>query len=34
MHSNEMKNAQKGLAVITSKVFMNPGIYPKMQRKE
>ncbi len=33
MHSSEMKKAQKGLAVITSKVFMKPGIYPKMVRK-
>lgn len=33
MHSNEMKKAQKGLAVTTSKVFMAPGIYPKMQFK-
>lgn len=33
MHSSEMKKAKKGLAVITSKVFMKPGIYPKMIKK-
>jgi H/ACA ribonucleoprotein complex subunit 4 len=34
MPSQEMLKSEKGLAVIVDKVFMDPGTYPKMARKE
>jgi H/ACA ribonucleoprotein complex subunit 4 len=32
--SKEMMSKSKGIAVKTKKVFMEPGVYPKVQRKE
>ncbi|HII71897.1 TPA: RNA-guided pseudouridylation complex pseudouridine synthase subunit Cbf5 [Candidatus Woesearchaeota archaeon] len=34
MSSEEMMKYQKGIAVKTKKVFMEPGLYPRMQKKE
>ncbi|HII72556.1 TPA: RNA-guided pseudouridylation complex pseudouridine synthase subunit Cbf5, partial [Candidatus Woesearchaeota archaeon] len=34
MSSDEMKNNNKGVAIKTKKVFMDPGVYPRVQRKE
>jgi H/ACA ribonucleoprotein complex subunit 4 len=34
MSSQEMKKNKKGVAVKTKKVFMEPGTYPRVQRKE
>jgi H/ACA ribonucleoprotein complex subunit 4 len=34
MHSNEIMKASRGIVVQTSKVFMSPGIYPRMEKKE
>ncbi|MBW2971662.1 RNA-guided pseudouridylation complex pseudouridine synthase subunit Cbf5 [Candidatus Woesearchaeota archaeon] len=34
MHSKDMMHKNKGVAVKTRKVFMDPGTYPKMPKKE
>jgi len=32
MRSKEMLNKERGIAVKTDKVFMMPGVYPKIER--
>jgi len=32
MNNKEIKENEKGLAVKIEKVFMNPGVYPKIEK--